>query len=126
LDGFAWEVFPQFQAISYFANGIGAAKYGDIENAQLAYETLDSLYNSIKKAPQNICWKNQIDIQKPAVQAWITYASGDIDQGMKIMNDAASMEDLTTKSLITPGALLPIREMLGNSESSRGRELSNP
>jgi len=118
--GFSWEAFPQFQAINYFAKGIGAAKLGDIPMAEKAYNSLDSLFNSMEKAPQNKYWKKQIEIQKTAVRAWIVYANGDRLEGMRIMNTAAELEDTTTKSPITPGELLPMREMLGDLYLEQG------
>ncbi len=111
---FPWEKFPQFEAIVHFARGIGSARSGDQEMAQQAHDQLDSLQNLLGDAPVNRYWANQIEIQKTAVRAWQTFAQGKRDEALKIMEIAAGLEESTEKNPITPGELLPAREMLGD------------
>ena len=111
---YPWEKFPQFEAIVHFANGIGAARSGNLETAQLSYERLDSLQNLMGDAPSKSYWADQVKIQKTAVKAWLTFAQGEKNKALAIMNEAAGFEDATEKSPITPGELLPVREMLGD------------
>ena len=111
---FSWEKYPHFASLIYFAKGIGAARSGDLELAQVAYNELDSLHTAVGDSPAVAYWATQVEIQKRAVKAWKTYVGGDQEGGLAILNDAAKMEGATEKSPITPGELLPIREMLGD------------
>jgi len=118
---FPWEEHPQFSALSYFAKGIGAARNGDLDIAQETYEILDSLHLTMGKSYAKAYWAKQIEIQKTAVLAWKVFMSGDQDEGLRILNEAALMEDGTTKSPVTPGELLPMREMLGEMYMTIGK-----
>jgi tetratricopeptide (TPR) repeat protein len=113
-DLFSWEKYPHFASLIYFAKGIGAARSGNVDLAAQAYEELDSIYNSLGDSPAIAYWSKQVEIQKMAVKAWETYADGDHSKGLAMLNEAASLESLTEKSPITPGELLPMREMLGD------------
>ena len=121
-DLFSWENFPQFASLIYFARGIGAARSANSEAAQEAYEKLDSIHLLLGDSPGIAYWAKQVDIQKTAVQAWKTYLEGDKKKGLEILEYAAEMEASTEKSPITPGELLPVREMLGDLYL----ELDNP
>lgn len=56
----------------------------------------------------------QVNIQIKASQAWISYAEGDMEKAVALMTDAADMEDGTSKHPVTPGEVLPARELLGD------------
>src|SRR5690606_17902342 len=53
-------------------------------------------------------------IQMNAGDAWIQFAKGDNASALKLMNMAADMEDSTGKHPVTPGEVLPARELLGD------------
>ena len=119
-NDFPWDKHPQFSSVAYFAKGVGAARNGDLELAEEMYETLDSLHQSMGNSFAAAYWAKQVEIQKTAVKAWQVYMSGDREKGMDILNEAARIEDSTTKSPVTPGELLPIREMLGDLYLEQG------
>jgi tetratricopeptide (TPR) repeat protein len=48
------------------------------------------------------------------VAAWVAFAQGNKDQALKTMQEAASLEDSVDKHPVTPGAVLPARELLGD------------
>ncbi len=62
----------------------------------------------------NPYWAEQVEIQRRAADAWIARADGRNDEAVTLMQSAADLEDATDKSPVTPGALLPAREMLGD------------
>jgi tetratricopeptide (TPR) repeat protein len=45
--------------------------------------------------------------------AWVAFAEGKRDDALKAMSAAADAEDKTEKSVVTPGPLLPARELYG-------------
>ena len=56
----------------------------------------------------------QVMIQIKAVQAWIQYAKGNNEEAIALMSMSADMEDETLKHAVTPGEVLPTRELLGD------------
>ena len=84
------------------------------EIALQSFEKLDELQNTFKKSEANKYWINQIEIQKTIVKAWQLFASNDKEKSLETMILAANLEDSTEKSPVTPGQLLPAREMLGD------------
>ena len=113
-SNFPLDKFPQFEALVYYAKGIGAARSGNIEVAKKSSLKLAELEEKLNKSKYNAYWTNQVNIQKRVVEAWETYASGDKKMALGLMIAAADMEDASEKNPVTPGQLLPVREMLGD------------
>jgi hypothetical protein len=113
-SGFPWQKFPQYEALIYFARGIGAGRSGDPGSALESYRKLEELQNTFKKTEANKYWITQIEIQKEAVMSWQLFAGGDEENALAWMIKAADLEDATEKNPVTPGSLLPAREMLGD------------
>ena len=58
-------------------------------------------------------WSEQVDIQWQIATAWLLNAEGKPDEALNAMSAAADAEDKTEKSVVTPGALVPARELYG-------------
>ena len=63
---------------------------------------------------KNDYWADQVDVQRRAAEAWIAFAQGQKGEALQTLSAAADMEDSMDKSPVTPGAVLPAREMLGD------------
>ncbi|HVO75244.1 MAG TPA: hypothetical protein VMT35_14535 [Ignavibacteriaceae bacterium] len=111
---FPWKKFPQYEALIYFTNGIGAGRSGNPDAALQAYEKLEDLQNGFQNGEADKYWIDQIEIQKTAVKAWELFARGEKEQSLQTMIKASDLEDKTEKNPVTPGPLLPAREMLGD------------
>lgn len=111
---FPWKKFPQYEALVYYAKGIGAGRSGNAEVAEECYQKLEELQNTFKDTQTYKYWITQIEIQKTAVKAWQLYAQGDAEKSAEMLRMAADLEDATEKNPVTPGHLLPVREMLGD------------
>ena len=46
--------------------------------------------------------------------AWVSLAEKKDNAALRLMRQAADMEDKTEKNIVTPGRLLPARELLGD------------
>ncbi len=112
-SAFPWEKYPAVEAITYFARGLGAARNGEAGAALKAIETLDVLYERSSKAGQRY-WAVLVDAQRNTVAAWITFSKGKKNQALQMMREAADLEDSVDKHPVTPGAVLPARELLGD------------
>jgi tetratricopeptide (TPR) repeat protein len=110
---FPWDKYPQFEAITYFARGLGAARSGDTAGARSAIETLDTLYERTVRAGQGY-WAVLVDAQRTTVAAWVAFSEGEKERALKVMRKAADLEDSVDKHPVTPGAVLPARELLGD------------
>jgi tetratricopeptide (TPR) repeat protein len=111
---FPWNKFPQYEALIYYAKGIGAGRSGNVTIAQQSFQKLDELQKTFKDTESNKYWINQIEIQKKVVKAWELFAQKEMEKSLEMMISAAELEDATEKNPVTPGQLLPAREMLGD------------
>ncbi|MFW2368593.1 MAG: hypothetical protein ACN4GW_19425 [Desulforhopalus sp.] len=110
---FPWDKYPWFEAITYFSRGIGAARSGDLEAANTNLSKLNELYDLTREAGQDY-WAILVDSQSKSVQSWIMFSKGQKVQALELMTAAADLEDSVDKHPVTPGAVLPARELLGD------------
>jgi len=66
-------------------------------------------------------WAEQVAIQHLAAQAWLDLAEQRPTAALARMREAATREDATEKSAVTPGPLAPARELLGDMLSQLNR-----
>jgi tetratricopeptide (TPR) repeat protein len=59
-------------------------------------------------------WATQVEIQRQIADAWLTNAEGKSVKALKKLRAAAELDDSTDKHPVTPGAVLPTRELLGD------------
>jgi tetratricopeptide (TPR) repeat protein len=110
---FPWASFPNAEAINAFGRGLGAARAGDAGTAKQEIARLESLRQAMQAANQPY-WASQAAIQGEIVAAWVANAEGRSDEALRLMRRAADAEDATEKNVVTPGPLLPARELLGD------------
>jgi tetratricopeptide (TPR) repeat protein len=89
------------------------ARSGDVTGALNEIKVLDKLYELTVKAGEDY-WAVLVDSQRKTVDAWSAYSKGEIDKALQIMKMAADIEDSVDKHPVTPGAVLPARELLGD------------
>jgi tetratricopeptide (TPR) repeat protein len=111
---FPWPRFPWAEAINHFARAIGAARGGHSELARVEIEKLRDIQQRLVGAKDNYDWATQVDIQRRAAGAWLAKADGKNEDALQLMRSAADLEDSTEKHPVTPGAILPARELLGD------------
>lgn len=111
---FSWKKFPQYESMFYFTQGISAARTGDIAGATAAKEKLNALQQQLGNTPQSQYFARQIESQAMSIDAWQMLAEGKQEQALKTMQAAADIEDGMLKNPVSPGSLLPARELLGD------------
>jgi tetratricopeptide (TPR) repeat protein len=116
-----WDRFPEFEAMHEFARGLGLARLGKTTEAMLIVDHMTALQSKVANTSRNAYWGNQIEIQKNVVVAWVRYALGNIDEAVRLMELAADMESATSKNPVTPGEVLPARELLGDLYAELGQ-----
>ena len=100
------------EAITYFARAMGSARNGDLTTAREDIEKLESLRDALLNVEQSY-WAVQIEVQHQAASAWLAYAEGKNDEALQLMISAAELEGSTEKHPVTPGAIVPAHELLG-------------
>jgi tetratricopeptide (TPR) repeat protein len=99
-------------AITYFARALGAVRSGDTAAAEKDAEELARLHKALQDAKNNY-WATEVEIQRLAIAGWIALAQGKMDDALKFMRAAADLEDKNEKHIVTPGRIVPARELLG-------------
>ncbi|HXV47219.1 MAG TPA: tetratricopeptide repeat protein, partial [Candidatus Binatia bacterium] len=57
---------------------------------------------------------DQADIQIKVIESWIAKAEGDNGRALELARAAAKHEDSTEKHVVSPGPIIPARELLGD------------
>ena len=100
-------------ALNLFARSIGAARSGDAEAATQGAEHLRAAQRTLADAG-NAYWAAEVGVQATTAAAWAAYARGDKVAALTAMRDSADREDKQEKHIVTPGRILPARELLGD------------
>lgn len=104
---------PHVRAVTVWARAIGLARSGNAETAKREADDLKGAYDEVKSAGDDY-WASQVNVQKNEVLAWIACADKRSDDAVKLMREAADQEDSIEKRPVTPGAIVPAREQLGD------------
>jgi len=104
--------FPYTEAVTYFARAIGAARIGDTATIRASIEALRRIQQQLLQAKESY-WAQQAEIQQRSASAWLAFAERREVDALAEMRAAATLEDSTEKSAVTPGPLAPARELLG-------------
>src|SRR5262249_44459242 len=109
---FPRERYAWTEANLHFARALGASRVGDVPSARKEVDQLASIQRILTQE-KNSYWADQVDIQREICTAWILVADGKREQALQQMRAAADQEDKTDKHNVTPGVILPARELLG-------------
>jgi tetratricopeptide (TPR) repeat protein len=115
-----WKRFPQAEAINAFARALGAARSGDAAGARREIERLQTLHKALSDR-KLAYWAEQTEIQAKVATAWALRAEGKNEEALAAMRAAADHEDQTEKHVVTPGPIMPARELLGDLLMELGR-----
>ena len=105
-------MFPFCDAITTFSRALGAVRGGNVAAAEAEAQTLAAQHKALVDAKNNY-WATEVEIQRTAVAGWIALARGQSDEALRLMGAAADLEDRNEKHIVTPGRMVPARELLG-------------
>ncbi len=111
---FPWDKFPWQKAIIHFTRALGLVHIGNIEFAKIELDTLKDLQSRLNKVKNMEKETSQVGVQILSTEAWIRFREGDHELATRLMTRAADMEDASEKHPVTPGEILPARELLGD------------
>ncbi|MFT3702462.1 MAG: tetratricopeptide repeat protein [Agriterribacter sp.] len=110
---FSWDAFPWQEAIVHFTRVLGAIHIGDAVKAKDELAKLQQLKDTLDKQKDSYKSK-EVAIQIKAGEAWLQFSQGNKASAISELMLAANMEDSTEKHPVTPGKVLPTRELLGD------------
>lgn len=102
-----WTKTPYAEANIHFAKAIGAARSGDVDTARQAVARIEAIQKSLSGY-----WADQVEIQRRGAAAWLAFAEKKPDEALQLARSAADLEATTEKHPVTPGAIVPARELL--------------
>ncbi len=112
-ENFPWENFQWQKAIIHFTRLLGSANTGNLTAAKTELNELNTIHKKLLE--QKDAYKaNQVQIQIKSSEAWIKFKEGKNVEAVTLMNIAAEMEDKTEKHPVTPGEVIPAKELLGD------------
>jgi len=117
---FPWQKFPWQKAITHFARLLGSVHIGNINPARIELKNLQIIYDTLL-AVKDTYKANQVLVQIKTGEAWILFGERKMEEALGLMNIAADMEDRTEKSPVTPGEVIPAKELLGDMILESGR-----
>lgn len=118
-SNYQWDRYTAMEAITHFARALGAARSGNGQAARQAIDKLASLHE--RTAKTSAYWAKQIEIQRLSAKAWLAFQEGEQEEALNIMRRAAELEASTEKHPVTPGEVLPSRELLADMLVEMGR-----
>jgi tetratricopeptide (TPR) repeat protein len=112
-DYLPWDktLWPESQ--TWYARGLGGVHTGDLETAREAERRLEELWERAKAEGEK-SFATYIDVDRQILAGWIARSEGDAEEAVRLMQSAAELEGTVEKHPVTPGALLPPYEALGD------------
>jgi len=107
-------------ALVRFTRALGGARSGRVGPAGVEIKALDSI-GTVLAASGEPYWSRIVRIKHDAAEAWVRFATGDTTGALALARAAADSEQVTDKHQVTPGELLPARELEGDMLLLAGR-----
>jgi tetratricopeptide (TPR) repeat protein len=112
--------FPFVEAITRFARAVGAARSGDAAAAERDVQELAQVVEALKAGKEGH-WVAEGEVQLASAAAWVAFAKGNRPEALTLMRRAADMEEKSENAPVTPGRIVPARELLGDMLLEAGR-----
>jgi tetratricopeptide (TPR) repeat protein len=102
-----WSKVPYAEANIHYARALGAARSGGLAIARDAVARLEAIRKTLDGY-----WGDQVEIQRLAASASLARAEKKDEEALKLARAAVELEAATEKHPVTPGAIVPARELL--------------
>ena len=110
---FSWARYPWAEAIIVYTHALGSARTGNVAAAEKDVERLAALRDALTQA-KNTYWADQVEVQRRAAAAFVARAKGNAGESLALLRSAADLETSMDKHPVTPAAVVPARELLGD------------
>ncbi len=109
-DDFPWASFGWARSINHFARGIGAARSGQLELAREEWALIKTLQEGLPETTL-LYSSEEVQVEMDSIMSWILLGEGEADEALRLAASAADREDAVDKHPVTPGEVLPAREL---------------
>jgi tetratricopeptide (TPR) repeat protein len=122
-DRYVADRYAYAPAMTWYAKALGAARAGDVASAEVALAALGGEQQKLAQAPPPgpYDWAGYVESQRLSAAGWIAHAKGRSDAAIDLLRQAAALEAKVGKHPVTPGSVLPARELLGDLLLELGR-----
>ncbi|HSA94318.1 MAG TPA: hypothetical protein VLE48_14995 [Terriglobales bacterium] len=104
---------PWAVAMVHWARAVAAARSGNMDASREDLAKLTELRDQLRQSKTPF-WTDQTEVLHLSAAAWAAHAQGNGQEAERLMRASADLEDSTDKHPVTPGAITPAREMLGD------------
>ena len=101
---------PHIAVITHFARGLGHARLGHARPAAAEADRIDALLTTIRGGGDRY-WAIATEAQLLALRSWIAHVEGRHSEALELGLRAANLEETVEKHPVTPGPLIPAREL---------------
>jgi tetratricopeptide (TPR) repeat protein len=96
-----------------FARALGRLHTGDLGGVHKSIARMEELRDAMVD-PRYAYFRRQLEVQLLAVNGSLARAEGRNDEAIALLRYAADEDDTLGKSPVSPGNLVPVRELLGD------------
>ena len=111
---------PAAEMVTRFARGVGAIRGGDTAAARAEVAALAAIEAELTRRGDPY-WPRVTRVKQRAIAAWLALAAGDTAGAVESARIAADSEDVVGKHAVTPGEVVPARELEGDLLLQLGR-----
>ncbi|HJQ66535.1 MAG TPA: hypothetical protein VJ816_09175 [Gemmatimonadales bacterium] len=111
---------PAAEMVTRFARGVGAIRTGDTAAARAEVVALAAIEAELVRRGDPY-WPRVTRVKQRALTAWLALAAGDTAGAVENARVAADSEDVVGKHAVTPGEVVPARELEGDLLLQLGR-----
>lgn len=115
-----WDRYPWPEALSWFARGMGAAHTGDLAAAKEAEARMEVLRQNAEAAGEQR-FATYIEADRLTLSGRVALTEGDTASAVERTREGAELKETVEKHPVSPGALLPPYEALGDLLSELDR-----
>jgi tetratricopeptide (TPR) repeat protein len=112
-DYLPWDQSPWAEGLTWYARGLGAAGKGDPDSARESVQQLEKLRDKADESGDK-AMAAYIEVDRLVLAGRISYLEGNEEEALELTRSAAELEKTVEKHPVTPGALLPPNEALGD------------
>jgi tetratricopeptide (TPR) repeat protein len=111
-----WSQYPYVPATTYFSRALGAARTGQLEAARESLAKLQQIQTDLTKTPipGPYNWAGNVESMRLAAAGILARAEHHDEEAIRLLRSAAELDEKTGKHPVTPGPILPARELLAD------------
>jgi tetratricopeptide (TPR) repeat protein len=115
--------YPYAAAIPVYGRAIGAARSGGLARAEQAIARLAEIQRALVASPPPgvYDWAGHVEATRLAAAGLLARAKSENDEAVRLLTEAAELDHKVGKNPVTPGTVLPPRELLAEVLLELGR-----